>query len=195
MHGLINKAIEVFVRQTYGVNRWKAVMAKTNLGFAEFEAMLPYDASVTRRVLLAMRDVFGRPCKLMLEDLGTFLVTSPMLPAVRRLLRFGGVDYTDFLHSLEDLPGRVKLAVDDLDLPPLDLIETGETEFRLHCHPGLPGYSQVMLGVLRAMADDFGTLAILELRKHPHGGDVISVQVVEGAYATGKSFELGGVPA
>lgn len=193
MHGLINKAIELFVTQTYGADTWRAVMSKADLGWTEFEAMLPYNADVTRTVVDAMQDVLGRPGHHILEDFGTFLVISPVLPGVRRLLRFAGVDYIDFLHSLEDLPGRVSLAVGDLNLPALILTERGENGFALRCQSGLAGYGYVMMGVLRAMADDYGTLAMLDMHSHPSGDDLIDIEVVQDSYASAKSFALGAV--
>lgn len=195
MYGLINKAIEVFVTETHGADQWQAVMVRADLGVTQFEAMLPYDAQMTDKVLEAMSAVLNRPTSHMLEDLGTFLVTSPSLPAFRRLLRFGGVGYVDFLHSLEDMPDRVCLAIADLQLPMLQLTEDGRGMFRLRCEGGLPGYGHVILGMLRAMADDYGALAILDLQHHPSGWDDITVHVVQDAFSDGNAFELGWAPA
>lgn len=195
MNGLINKAIEIFVTETYGAVQWRAVMVRADLGITQFETMLPYEPDITDAVLEAMSHVLRRPIPHMLEDLGTFLVTSPCLPAFRRLLRFGGTDYVDFLHSLEDMPDRVRLATADLQLPRLELREEGQNRFELHCRAGLTGYGHVILGILRAMADDYGALAILDLRSHPSGGASITVQVVQDAYADGNDFVLGQAPA
>ncbi len=191
MFGLINTAIEGFVLETYGEDVWARVMDQAGLGYASFEAMLPYSAAETDAVLEALALVLGRPREHMLEDVGTFLVTSPNLPAFRRLLRFGGMDYADFVHSLEDLPGRVRLAVDDLILPAITVRVGGAGLYHLTCAPGLCGYGHVMLGVLRAMADDYGTLALLEHREHPDGREEIDVKIVEDAFAEGNAFELG----
>ena len=62
-----------------------------------------------------MSRLLGRPVAGMMEDLGTYLIMNPSFPAVRRLLRFSGVTFLDFLHSLDDLPDRVRLAVPDSD--------------------------------------------------------------------------------
>ena len=44
------------------------------------------------------------------------------------------------------------------------------------CFPGLPGYSSVMVGVLRAMADDYGALVILSHEGQQQDDvDVISI--------------------
>ena len=40
MHGLINRAIQCFVRDSYGQNRWIEVTQLADLGFTDFEAML-----------------------------------------------------------------------------------------------------------------------------------------------------------
>lgn len=191
MHGLINKAIEIFVRETYGSETWLRVVDQAGLGFQEFEAMLSYEPALTDRVLDAISHATSRPRDHALEDLGTFLVTSPALPALRRLLRFGGVDYAEFLHSLDEFPGRVRLSVEDLHLPDLTLTEMGAGHFRLRCGAGLPGFGHVMVGVLRAMADDYGTLAMLDHTGVSSGEDeVILISIVDSAFAEGKSFDL-----
>ena len=85
--------------------------------------MLVYDDDMTVRVLDALCADLNRPRAEMLEDLGTYLVSHPKMEDLRRLLRFGGVTYVEFLHSLDDLSDRVRLAVSDLCLPTLELRE------------------------------------------------------------------------
>ena len=191
MHGLINKAIQSFFCHTYGGERWQKVMENAGLGFVEFEAMLVYDEEQSMAMLDAVCEELDRPRAEILEDLGTFLVSHPQLEALRRLLRFGGVTYVDFLHSLDDLPDRARLAVADLHLPAMELREHTAGFFSVNCLPGLPGYGSVMMGVLRTMADDYGALVMLDHRGHRDGCEVISIAVIESAFAEGRSFELG----
>ena len=191
MHGLINRAIQAFVCSTYGESRWRDVTESADLGFSDFEAMLIYTAEQSQSLLSAMERVLERPLPEMLEDMGTFLVANPQVEALRRLLRFGGVNYVEFLHSLDDLPDRARLAVADLHLPGLELIESAPGRFKLLCQSGLPGYASVMMGVLRAMADDYGDLVILEHSGTEEGTEVISVTLVETEFAEGRTFDLG----
>jgi hypothetical protein len=191
MHGLINRAIQAFVTTTYGADRWEKVMEVSELGFTEFEAMLFYTEDQSNRMLSAMERVLERPLPEMLEDMGTFLVSNPQVEALRRLLRFGGVTYVEFLHSLDDLPDRARLAVSDLRLPGLELIEQSQDQFELICQPGLPGYGYVLMGVLRAMADDYGDLVFLDHSGKQGGAEVISITVVETRFAEGREFDLG----
>ncbi|ABF64902.1 heme NO-binding domain-containing protein [Ruegeria sp. TM1040] len=191
MHGLINRAVQAFVTSTYGDKRWADIMDESGLGFTEFEAMLVYPEDQSIRMLRAVEAKLERPLDEILEDVGTFLVSNPQVEALRRLLRFGGVNYVEFLHSLDDLPDRARLAVSDLHLPGLELIEQAPGQFQLLCQPGVPGYAQVMTGVLRAMADDYGALVILDLVGEQEGSDVISITLVESDFSEGRAFELG----
>ena len=191
MHGLINRAIQSFVCATYGRPCWLRATQAAGLGFAEFEPMLIYDANTSGRILDALCTDLKRPKAEFLEDLGTYLVSHPNTEDLRRLLRFGGVTYVEFLHSLDDLSDRVRLAVSDLELPALELTENSPGDFTLRCFPGLSGYSSVMTGVLRAMADDYGALVILSNEACQGEVEVISITLVESAFAAGRRFELG----
>ena len=191
MHGLINRGIQNFVTDSYGRQSWVDVALAAQLGFIDFEGMLKYKEQLSPRIVDAMCKVLARPRGDLMEDLGTYLVSHPSLEAVRRLLRFGGVDFEDFLHSLDDLPDRARLALPDLILPPLALHPTGTQQFKLVCDAPLAGYGHVMLGVLRAMADDYGALAVLEHCGAEGGVETIAIQLVEPDFAEGREFELG----
>lgn len=168
MHGLINKALESFLGDTYGSRNWQSVLDRAALGDQigadGFDSLMVYPDDVTHRLLSAAEIVLERPRETLLEDLGTYLVSHPRCERLRRLFRFGGSSYTDFLRSLEDLPGRARLAVPDLDLPALSLEDGEHGQFRLTCRGCPPGFGQVLLGILRAMGDDYGALVVLELQ-------------------------------
>lgn len=191
MHGLINRSIQRFVSDTYGTARWEDVAGQAGLEFIDFEAMLTYEQTYTPAILDAIATVLNRPREDVMEDIGTFLVTHPDFEAVRRLLRFGGVDFVDFLHSLDDLRDRVRLALPDLKLPALELHAYSDERFNLHCYTDLKGYGHVMMGILQVMADDYGALALLDHQEFRPGAETISITLVSVNFAEGRSFELG----
>lgn len=190
MHGLINRAIQCYARDTHGDAAWGQIARKAGLGFDSFEAMLIYEDAMTEAVISAAVEVLQRPREVILEDLGTFLVSNPNLDALRRLLRFGGVTFTEFLQSLEDTRGRGRLALPDLDLPDLDLYEISPSLYTLQCRFPIEGSGHVLVGLLRAMADDYGALALLDHDGYSLEGEMIVIQLLEMAYAEGRSFEL-----
>lgn len=191
MHGLILRAFQSFACATYGAERWERATQTAGCDGPDFESMLIYDQAQSMAVIAALCDELGRPREELLEDLGTYLVSHPETESLRRLLRFGGETYADFLHSLDDLPDRARLAVSDLDLPRLELREHTPGLFTLSIGPGLPGFGWVLMGILRAMADDYGALAMLDHQGVRAGDEVIEITLVESAFAEGRHFDLG----
>ncbi len=190
MHGLINRSIQCFLRDTYGAPVWAAIAREARLGFDGFEPMLTYDPALTEAVIAAAVQLLGRPQDTVLEDMGTYLVSHPNSGALRRLLRFGGVDFVDFLHSLEDLPGRARLALPDIDLPVLSLADHSASDYLIHCRFCLPGAGHVIVGLLRAMADDYGALGVVEHRGRDGPAEVIAVALAAPAFTEGRRFDL-----
>ncbi len=190
MHGLVNRSMEVFLRDTYGLALWADVAREAQLGFDSFEAMQTYDDALTERVIRAAARRLIRPREAFLEDLGTFLVSHPNLERLRRLLRFGGVDFVEFLHSLDDLPGRGRLALPDLDLPRLELRTPAPDRFTLTCLSPLRGAGHVIVGLLRAMADDYGALVLLDHKGTGPAGEVVAIDLLEPRFAAGRRFDL-----
>lgn len=190
MHGLINRSIQCFIGDTYGPQAWIAIADAAHVAPDGFEAMLTYDDPVSYAVLDAAALRLSRSPESILEDLGTYLVSHPNTEPLRRLLRFGGVTFVEFLHSLDDLQGRGRMAVPDLDLPALELVENTPDRFTLHCRSANPGLGHVIVGVLRAMADDYGALAMLDHQGTRDGVDLIAIDLLDQSFAEGRRFEL-----
>lgn len=191
MHGLINRSIQNFVCDSYGDAMWAKVVTRAGLEDPEFEAMLTYEDALTPRVLDAVSVELHRSREELMEDIGTYLVSNPKVEAVRRLLRFGGVNFEDFLHSLDDLPDRARLAVSDLHLPRIELRAYSDSNFRLICESPIEGFGHVMMGILRVMADDYGALALLDHEGAGQGVEAVTISLVAADFAEGRSFDLG----
>lgn len=191
MHGLINRSIQCYLRDTYGQPAWEAATREAGLDFTSFEPMLTYDDGVTNRVLDAAVQVLDRPRETLLEDLGTYLVSHETQISLRRLLRFSGVNFADFVNSLEELPGRGRLALPDLDMPDLLLLDHGDGQYRLQCRTPLHGAGHIFVGLLRAMADDYGALVLLDHLGMESGAEVIAIQIADQSFNTARPFSLG----
>lgn len=193
MNGLINRAIECFVRDSYGDPVLAEVTAALGIGEAAFEPLMPCDPEVTARLVGALAARFSRSPDDLLEDLGTYLVSQPRTEAIRRLLRFGGVDFAEFLESLEDLPDRARLAMAELDLPAIHLHMQGagccRVEMARAAGAGVR-FGPVLLGMLRAMADDYGALVVLDYRGCEAGREIIEVRLLDASFANGRAFDL-----
>lgn len=190
MHGIVNRSIQVFVTETHGAAVWREIAEVADLGFTDFEPMLSYERTYTPTLLRAVGTVLERPHASIMEDLGTFLVTYPGFEAVRRLLRFSGIDFLDLLQSLDDLAERARLAVPDLFLPALELRMVGSEQYILRCGRDVEGYGHLMIGVLQVMADDYGTLAVLSHEGVAGDREIVGITLVDTSYSSGRRFEL-----
>ena len=192
MNGLVNRSIQQFLTHTHGSETWLAVTRAANLEITDFEAMLSYSDGVTPALIQAAASVLDRSRAELLEDFGSFLVLHPSVEAVRRLLRFGGTDFVDFLHSLDDLADRVRLALPKLNLPDIELHPGTDLHFMLVCDGSLPDYGHVMVGALRGIADDYGVLALVDHVGAAGGREMVQIRLIDRDFTQGRHFDLAG---
>ncbi|MFT7310944.1 MAG: hypothetical protein ACI853_001439 [Paracoccaceae bacterium] len=190
MHGLINRSLQCFMNDTYGTHAWAVVARNALVDVQGFEAMLDYDDVVTHRLLASMADFLDKPTKAVLEDVGTYLVTHNNTQSIRRLLRFGGDTYVEFLLSLDDLHDRVMLAVPDLQFPQLELMQEQAGQFTLYLRHAHSDFAYVFVGVLRALADDYGALVLLEPVEAVDGSCVLDIRLADVRFSEGNAFSL-----
>lgn len=195
MFGLVNRAIQSFVEDSYGDAKWVEITNLAGLDFRNFESMLPYDDDVTDAVLRSCGVVLDKDKETLLEDLGTYLVTHPNMETARRLLRYGGHGFEEFLLSLDELNDRIKLAIPDLEMPQISLKAHGGGAFCLFSLSPRHGYGAVLQGIVKAVADDYGALVLTELGSNPEGElvvDHLKVELLEAAFSEGRDFNLAG---
>lgn len=186
MDALLLRSLQGYVIDTFGLESWREVCRAAELRVETFEPMLRYDRGTADRIAQVAAAVQGRSVDAIWEDVGTYLVTNPDREGVRRLLRFGGTSYADFLHSLEELPGRARLAVPYLEVPEVTLDEIGPDRFELCCQSHLGGLQRVLVGLLTAMADDYGVLCLIE----PGERGRTSITVLDRRHAKARQFDL-----
>lgn len=158
MHGMINRGLQSYICDVHGVDVWEETCEQASLSFYNFESMLTYDDATTEDLLSSFGALTHRSRDEILEDFGTYMVSEDALSAVRRLLKFGGRNYVEFLQSLNFVYSRAKLAVPDLDIPVMELITHSPKHFTLYARFQKRGFGPTLLGLLRALADDYDTL-------------------------------------
>ncbi len=190
MYGLVNRALQRFICNSYGDSAWTEIAQVSGLRLDEFEPLLLYPDELTESIVAAAALRLRQGPDELLEDLGTFLVSHPSYEAARRLLRFGGSDFVELLQSLDELPDRARLALPGLDFPRISVDMPIPGRIVLVCGRGLPGFSRVLTGLLRGLADDYGTLAMID-----HDGSAgeearINVDIHNTSFARARRFDL-----
>ncbi|SEN67841.1 heme NO-binding domain-containing protein [Palleronia pelagia] len=189
MHGLIVRSVQSFVTDVYGAAQWQRVAARADLPTSDVEAMMRYADDVFARTVSAAAKILDKPVDGLLEDLGTYLVSHRSMGRIRRLLRFGGADFVEFIESLDDLVGRAHLAMPDLGLPAIQVRAVGPGLYIVSCAWAAMDLTALLTGALRAMADDYGALAMVDAAPASKGAGV-RVTLLSSAFTPGRSFEL-----
>ncbi|AXC50132.1 heme NO-binding protein [Paracoccus suum] len=186
MHGLINRSIESFLRDSYGEAAWNSVADALGIEREGFEPFRRYPDADTHCLVAIGARVLAKPEAEFLEDVGAWLAR---IEPARRLLRFSGADFADFVLALEELPGRAHLVLPDLDMPRISVLVQGEAQFCVAVTHSFPEWRCVLAGVLRAMSDEYGALALIV-----DEGAYISVDVSDDSFGAARDFDLGAGP-
>jgi len=192
MLGVVNKAIEEFVITVHGGAVWQEVLRDIGTPGFRFEPMLMYEDEKSYALIRALSKRLSKPQQDILDDIGTYLVTPPNGGALRRLLRFSGSSFDDFLFSLDDLNDRVDLALPDLQLPQIMVIPQTIDRVHVRVSQTWSGFAYVLQGLLRAMADDYGTLVFLDVRRDITDSACIEVILIENNFSAGIDFDIVG---
>lgn len=195
MHGLIFKSVERFVIVRHGPDRWKAICRDAGLPIEQFETMHLYEDDRIEALMAAAAARLDRRPLDLIEDIAHFVCTHPPLEAVRRLIRFSGPDFEALIHALDEIGDRARMAVPDLELPAVTVEERERDAWLIRTEWTLPGASAMLTGLLRAMSDDYGCLAVIEgagfAQEGPIWREAISVRLIAEGHHPARRFELG----
>ena len=180
MHGLVNRAIEEFVRITYGEALWVAAAAAAGVDSRGFALIRHYEAELTGRLMKELSCRLGRSPRDLAEDVGAWVAR---LGSIRRLLRFSGSDFSAFMMALPELHGRALMVVRGFELPRLAVTrQAGGWRLASDCEPI---WLHAVVGMLHAMADDYGVLAVIALE-----GRTINVIMPLADFSAGRPFSI-----
>lgn len=180
MQGLVNRAIEGFARATYGDALWAGAARAAGCDPRGFALMRNYDDALTGNLLRELARRLSRSPRELAEDVGAWVAA---IPSIRRLLRFAGPDFPSFMLALPELHGRIAMVIRGFDLPRIMLTADAGTwcvtveRERIWLH--------ALGGMLHAMADDYGALAVIDLAD---GRIQVSVPVTN--FSPGRPFSI-----
>ncbi|HRO16042.1 MAG TPA: heme NO-binding domain-containing protein [Paracoccus sp. (in: a-proteobacteria)] len=186
MHGMVNRSIEEFVRSTYGEAAWQAAAVACGTDPQGFHILRDYPQELTPRLLQAAGNPLAKTAAEVAEDVGAWLAGRESL---RRLLRFSGTDFAEFLLSLPELPGRLRMIVPGLEMPSIE-VAGGAEGYRITSVPHQSLWLCALSGMLHALADDYGCLAVIVM---DDSGLWVSIPLAD--YAEARPFSIGGPAA
>jgi hypothetical protein len=79
----------------------------------------------------------------------------------------------------------------ELEMPEITLEAEGNGLFRIAARWPVPGIAPLLIGALRAMADDYGALVTMELAGIENGTESLRIGSIDTDFNEGRSFSLG----
>ncbi|MDN5567282.1 MAG: heme NO-binding domain-containing protein [Paracoccus sp. (in: a-proteobacteria)] len=182
MNSLINRGIEEFLRSTYGDGLVQSVVQDAHRAPG---VVAPLGAGFGPAALHRASLRLAKPFTELVEDLGAWMTR---IEPVRRLLRFSGRDFKDFLLRLEELPGRAHLVLPSLQVPRL-MIDAADNSVWVRMLDADENWQFVLVGLIRGMADDYGALCLITTEDLS-----IRIDIWDEKFAEGRMFTLHGMP-
>ena len=182
MHGLINRSFELFLRDCYGDRTWERVARHSKVDPRGFFLLQSSSDSITATLVDEASKVLKKPSGELVEDLGGWLTRRE---PIRRLLRFSGRDFSEFVDMLGDFPNRVVMIIPSLKAPRIVVTMRSAQHYEVVVDSDTDIWPVLLAGILRGMADDYGALAVITVTRQG-----LNVDVAMTGFSLMRPFEL-----
>lgn len=125
--------------------------------------------SITATLVDEASKVLKKPSGELVEDLGGWLTRRE---PIRRLLRFSGRDFSEFVEMLGDFPNRVVMIIPSLKAPRIVVTMRSAQHYEVVVDSDTDIWPVLLAGILRGMADDYGALAVITVTRQGLNVDV-----------------------
>ena len=118
MYGLINKAIQCYVEETYGVDKWEHLKQTASCDVDFFISMDSYDDSISYNLIKAVPEVLGVSPVHFLENIGEFWVSYVGNGDYKEIFKMAGSDFVFFIQNINNMHSRIMAIIPNL-VPPI----------------------------------------------------------------------------
>ena len=165
MLGLVNRGLRAFVMKYHGRSAWQRLVASDPPLPSDFEVLMDYPADMTHALVAKIADLRSISQPDVLEDLGTFVVTSFWDARLRDLLLSCGGDFSEFMENLPHILSGVAKVNRVYGNWRISIEQRSRDQFELRYHGSLGAVSSLVIGLFRALADQYGALVTCSHRR------------------------------
>jgi hypothetical protein len=169
MYGLLNQALEDFVRTSHGDVVWKQVRDKAGIHLEMFVSMDNYPDEVTGKLVTAAAEVLGLDANRILEAFGEHWVLYTAQAGYGPMLSMFGSNLEEFLLNLDNLHSHVGLTFSELRPPSfrVERVDNGQA-LLLHYRSQRTGLAPMVVGLLKGLGRRFSQA--IEIRQTARRG-------------------------
>ena len=182
MHKIATNCLEMFLKDAYGDDLWQSVADAA--GFDSGDLLNWHGASeeVAESIFVEASARLGKSRQEFLEDMGAWLTHQE---PIRRLLRFSGGRFYDFLGSLREIVPRIKMVLPDIGISNLRVSTNGTGSYCILGKEEDVDFIWIISGAIRGMADDYGALAVIST-----SANSVNVDVALPEFSERRGFSL-----
>ena len=151
MYGIVNKAIQDLVTETFGEDKWEAVKEKSAVDVDFFLSNEPYDDSITYKLVGAAAEVLNIPAGEVLQAFGEWWVLKTGKEKYGGLMEAGGNNLKEFLVNLPLFHNRIMLMYPKLTPPEFKVSDVEENSIHVHYHSEREGLQEFVRGLMSGL--------------------------------------------
>lgn len=168
MYGIVNKAIEELVSETFGVEKWHLIKAKSNIDVDYFVSNEPYDDEITYKLAIAASEEMNITVGEVLQAFGEWWILRTGKEKYGYLLESGGENFKEFLLNLPLFHNRVMMIYPKLTPPEFKISDVKEKSLHLHYFSKREGLQDFVRGLISGLGKFYNcqlTLQLIESRE------------------------------
>ena len=152
MYGMVNRAIEQFIRKEHGESVWEQVASKAAVKDA-FISMEQYPDSVSVNLVVGLSEVIGMGPAQVLADVGEYWVSFAHNSDYGDLLDMAGDTLPEVLANLDEMHTRVGQSFENLNTPSFWVTDLTEDSLILHYASDRDGLAPMVVGLVRGLGN------------------------------------------
>ena len=171
MYGIVNKAIESLVIESFGEAKWHAIKESSGVDVDFFISNEPYDDSITYLLAIAVSEETGLSIADVFTAFGEYWVLKIGKEKYGSLLEAGGNNLKEFLLNLPAFHNRIMLMYPKLTPPEFQVSNVEEDSMWVHYLSKRAGLKDFVYGLLQGLGKLYSTPIKIDLINDRENGD------------------------
>ena len=163
MYGIINKALEELVTETFGTEVWENIKIKSKIDVDYFISNQSYNDQITYDIAIAISEETKTPLNVILTLFGEWWILRTAKEKYGSLLSFGGKNIKEFLMHLPDFHTRVMLLYPHLTPPEFKVLNSEEKSIIIEYTSSRMGLQDFVTGLFQGISKLYDTQTIIEI--------------------------------